>query len=389
MDPGPADVPSVVSRDFYDVLGVPRGADQETVRKAYRKVALESHPDRNPGDKRAEERFKEATTAFSVLNDPDKKQVYDLNLGFGRGQSSRFRDTQFHWSPQDIFEDILGAVRGGTRRPGGAVPNNGAEAPGFRHEWHDDEIPEAEPGDDIEENLVIALEEAAAGCLKDVASKSKVRTMCTACQGSGCRPGTLPSSCGSCSGSGRDMDWRPGPQRKVRKCPACHGFGSRPVHRCPECDGKRRIRVSRNVKVRVPAGIDTGQKLRLAGMGSPGNGGPPGDLYVTVHVAQHDRFHRKGADLYVDHAVPLHVAIRGGQAMVPTLDGPPVAVQVPPGVSPGKTVLTVQGAGMRSAGSSSRGGLHILIQVNLPRIMTVRGERLLEELVEEVERTNP
>lgn len=373
-------VPFTVSRNFYDVLGVPHDADQKTVRKAYKKIALESHPDRNPGSQEAEARFKEATEAFTTLNNPDKKQVYDLNLGFARERGPRFRDTSFNWDPQDIFEDILGSVRRRERRHGGPVPSYGSEQ---RDQY--DGIPEAEPGEDVEENLTITLEEAAAGCLKDVVSKSRVKAVCPGCSGSGCKQGTGSTPCGSCAGSGQRVNWQSS-SGSMRKCPACRGYGSRPAIPCPSCDGQRRVRADRSVKVRVPAGIDTGQKLRLAGMGSPGNGGPPGDLYVTVRVAQHERFHRKGSDLYVDHTVPLYVAVKGGDTSVSTLDGSSVTVQIPSGISPGKTVVTMKGAGIRGAGADRRGDLHVLIQVELPKTMTARAERLLSEFTDEVER---
>lgn len=359
---------------MYAVLGIDPGASPEEVRRAYKKIAVRDHPDKSRGDKAAEARFMEATEAYETLRDPEKRRAYDLNRSFRT--RSRFGDTSFNLDAESVLRDMFNQVRRGAGRRS-AQDVRGSGFAGRR------------ASEDIEEELSITLEEAASGCTKELVSKTALRRACQVCRGSGCSPGTDFQDCGSCGGTGQTLDFRLGPQEKVRECPTCSGSGLRPAHPCSNCRGSGDSKFRRCVKVKVPAGIDGGQKLRLAGLGSPGDGGPPGDLYVTVNVEPHDRFHRKGSDLYLDHSVPLTVFLRGGTVSVPTLDGPPVRMEVPAGASPGKTIVTSKGAGIRAAGEDRRGDLHVLIQVELPQVLSARGNKLLEELAEELERTTP
>lgn len=370
----------MTARSLYEVLGVPADADADAIKKAYRKLAQQFHPDKNQGNKDAEAKFIEATQAYEVLGDPKKKQEYDLNAVVGQGRPVHGPDP-FRYSVEDLFRDIRYNHGSGRRRP--------RERPQTEQTWLDDNPPHGAPGEDIESEVFVTLEEVASGCVKEVASNSKVKVVCTECSGTRCAKGSRNVPCGSCSGSGKILDFRIGVGDRIRRCPACHGHGSAPLVACPKCRGTGRVHSTRKVKVRIPVGIEDGQKLRLAGMGTPGDGGAPGDLYVTIKTVAHDRFRRKGADLYVEHAVPLSVALRGGTVMVPTLGGQHVSVEVPEKAQPGKTIVTVPGGGLASAMTQRRGDLYVTVQVEFPRVVTARGQKLLDELLDELGKTGP
>lgn len=378
-DEGPS-TPGVTSpvadKSLYEVLGVPVDADADAIKKAYRKLAQQLHPDRNPGDKQAEAKFIEATKAYDTLSDPGKRQVYDLNSGIGAMPSA---GGPFRYNVEDIFDSLRRSVQYGqdTRR------RRQTQKPRVEQTWVDDDAHES-PGEDIETEVFVTLEDVASGCVKEVTSSSRVKTTCQDCGGTRCAKGSRTVPCGACSGNGKVLDFRVGIGEKVRRCPACSGHGWTPLSPCPSCHGTGRVHTKRQVKVRIPVGIEDGQKLRLAGAGTPGDGGSPGDLYVTVKVAKHDRFRREGSDLYMDHVVPLAVALRGGTVTVPALTGPPVSVDIPEKVRPGKTVVTAVGGGLASAMTKRRGDLHVTVQVEFPRVVTARGQKLLDELLDEL-----
>jgi len=364
----------VADRSLYEILGVPMDAGTDAIKKAYRKLAQQLHPDKNPDDKQAEERFIEVTNAYSTLSDPEKRRLYDLKSRARSFPGGR----PFMHNIVDIFDSLRRSVQyeqdAGRRRQ----PQRPKE-----QTWMDDNV-RVIPGEDVETEISITLEEVASGCVKEVMSNSRVKTMCVDCKGTRCAEGSRSIPCGACSGSGKVLDFKIGIGEKIRKCPACDGHGLTPLSPCPSCHGTGRVHTGRQVKVRVPVGIEDGQKLRLAGAGTPGDGGAPGDLYVTIRVAKHDRFRRDGSDLYMDHVVPLAIALRGGTVAVPTLIGPSVSVDIPEKIRPGRTVVTVDGGGLSSAMIKRRGDLHVTIQVELPRIVTARGQKLLDELLDEL-----
>ena len=379
----------------YETLGIPPGSDIEAVKTAWRGLAKKHHPDRNPGDQSAKKRFIAVKEAYDVLGDDQKKAAYDLNLSLGGGQGpfnpfdSPFRTGVAAGIYEELFRDFVGA--GGPfanhrrrRQPSarsGPVPNAPDAGPSRRR---------AEPeedGKDVDVRVDVTLEEASSGCLKPIVSMSGEKRPCVPCRGSGCRPGTRSAPCASCSGRGVRPDFNLSRPVEDRACPACRGRGHHPLRPCPVCRGDGNVRSEREIKMRIPAGIEDGQKLRLAGQGEPGVGRPPGDLFVTVKVVQHELFLRKGQDLYIEHRIPLTVALRGGPVDVPTLGGPPFPMAVPAGgVESGKTVVAVRGAGLTSPSRKMRGDMYVTVHVDVPKVRTARAAKLLEELAKELEK---
>lgn len=382
--------------DLYKILGVMPNADATAIKKAYRRLASSNHPDKNPGDKNAEARFKEATKAFSVLGDTEKRDAYDFNV--------KLKETSRNWgnkaarNKKEFVDDLIDIINRGKYGKGGSTHGHNKSSfqdpiiEDVEHFWHNDDEDEEEsfpkPGEDVEEEIAVTFEESVFGCTKDIVSKSKVIATCESCSGTRTLQGTRMHQCGSCSGTGRKLDFRVGLKESSSKtCPACIGSGIKPAVPCPNCRGLGRKATNRKVRVRIPSGIGEGQRLRVAGMGSPGKGGSPGDLYVTVHLMPHETFQRKGNDLHISHSIPLFTAIKGGTVSIPVLGGKRTIMEVPPGIEPGKTVVTIEGEGIRSA-SGIKGDLHVTIQVHLPKDLSERGMKLLEELMDEINRTN-
>jgi molecular chaperone DnaJ len=348
----------VSKRDYYEVLGVPRTATEQDIKSAYRKLALKYHPDRNPGDKQAEEKFKEAAEAYSVLADPDKRHLYDRygHAGLGGAATSGFDPNVFHG-----FEDILGGlgdffgfgdIFGGSRRRG---PQRGA---------------------DLRYDLDISFEEAARGT--ETTIQIPRTEACDTCRGSGAAPGSRPSACPQCHGSGQ-LRYQQGFFTVARTCGHCRGTGSVITKPCPTCRGAGRVQRERKLTVRIPAGIATGQRLRLAGEGEAGpSGGPPGDLYVVIHVQAHPFFHRDGNDLYCEIPVSFPTLALGGEIRVPTLEGEE-SLTVPEGTESG-TTFRLRGRGMPDVGGQGRGDLLVTLKVQTPKKLTREQRKLLEQL---------
>jgi molecular chaperone DnaJ len=354
----------MAKRDYYEVLGVDRSADQAQIKKAYRKLALELHPDRNPGDPSAEERFKEASEAFSVLGDPEKRAIYDryghAGLQQGGVQPGFTSVDDIFSSFHEIFGDLFGFAGdfGGRRRSD--RPSRGA---------------------DLQTEIVLTLAEACSGCQKEVTIQSP--SPCEACHGTGAEGGRL-SVCATCHGAGQVAHAR-GAFRISTTCPACHGAGRVAQQSCRSCGGRGEVRVERKVRVAIPAGIDDGQSLRLAGQGQRGQrGGPPGDLYVTVRIKPDPRFVRDGIDLVHDLHVSFTQAALGATVKVPAIDGE-VEVKLPAGVQPGEQVR-VKGRGVPRLGGPGRGDLVCVIHVDVPKQLSAKARRLLLELQETFER---
>ncbi|HXB57029.1 MAG TPA: molecular chaperone DnaJ [Vicinamibacteria bacterium] len=343
------------NRDYYEVLGVPRNASEQEVKSAYRKLALKFHPDRNPGDRGAEERFKEAAEAYSVLGDADKRQRYDTygHAGLGGAGGAGFDPSVFA-DFSDIlgdffgFADVFGRRRGGPRR-----------------------------GADLRYNLEISFEEAAFGTETHIQIPRS--DTCSACGGSGAAPGTKPTTCPTCSGAGQ-VTFQQGFFSVARTCSRCRGTGKIVASQCKQCDGQGQVPIERKLQIKIPPGVDTGSQLRISGEGEPGTvGAPPGDLFVVLRVQDHAFFKRDGNSLFCEIPVSLTQATLGATLELPTLDGGKVKVNLHEGTQPG-TVLRVKGQGIPHLGGKGRGDLHVLVRVVVPTRLTPEHRKLFEQI---------
>ena len=354
----------MTERDYYEILGVSRDASEGELKKAYRKLAMEYHPDRNPGDKSAEKRFKEASEAYEVLSDPEKRRLYDQfghdglrGAGAGRPGAAGFDNVDDIFSQfGDIFGDMFGF--GGQRRRGG--PRRGA---------------------DMRYDLELTFEEAAFGTTKTLTIPR--HEQCEKCEGSGAEPGTSPTTCPACNGRGQ-VHHRQGFFTLSSTCPECGGSGEYISDPCSECGGSGQTKVENKVEVQIPAGVNDGTRLRLRQEGENGSrGAPRGDLYVFLHVEPSEVFEREGADLHFKKEVPFVQAALGAEVEVPTLqDEETETVTVKPGTQYGdKKVL--KNRGIAKVKGSGRGNLIVHFDVKTPEDLTKRQRELLEEFAEE------
>ncbi len=341
--------------DFYETLGVAKGADEAALKSAYRKLAMKYHPDKNPGDHEAERKFKEIGEAYEMLKDPQKRAAYDRfgHAAFENGGGARggFNGGGF----ADIFEDIFGEMMGGARqrRSGGR-----------------------ERGADLRYNMEILLEEAFAGKTAQVRVPTSIT--CDSCEGSGAKPGSQPVTCTMCSGTG-SVRAASGFFSIERTCPQCQGRGQMVKDPCLKCSGQGRIQQERSLSVNIPAGIEDGTRIRLAGEGEAGlRGGPAGDLYIFLSVKPHEFFQRDGADLYCKVPISMMQAALGGQFDVTTLDGTQTRVKVPEGTQNGKQ-FRLKGKGMPVLRQPAIGDLYIQVAVETPQNLSKRQRELLEE----------
>lgn len=342
-------------RDYYEVLGVTRNASADELKKAYRRLAMKFHPDRNPNDKSAEAKFKEAKEAYEVLADEHKRAAYDqfghagLDAAASPGAGSRPGGAGDVFG--DIFGDVFGDIFGGGRRTRSGV---------FR-------------GADLRYELTLDLEQAVFGTTVNITIPTLVA--CETCKGSGARPGSSPTRCRRCDGAGQ-VRISQGFFSIQQTCPSCHGAGQVIEQPCPSCQGRGRTQQQKTLAVKVPAGVDEGDRIRLTGEGEAGhNGGPPGDLYVEIRVRKHALFERQGADLYCVVPVSFATAALGGSIEVPTLDGE-VTLRIPPETQPGR-VLRLRGKGARVLRSNAVGDMYCRIDVEVPVSLTAEQKRLL------------
>uniref|UniRef100_A0A0R3RTC3 Chaperone protein DnaJ n=1 Tax=Elaeophora elaphi TaxID=1147741 RepID=A0A0R3RTC3_9BILA len=344
--------------DYYETLGVARGADEKELKSAFRKLAMQYHPDKNPGDENAEHKFKEIGEAYETLKDPNKRAAYDRfghaafeNGGMGGGSGGFGGAGGF----ADIFEDIFGEMMGGgrQRRSGGR-----------------------ERGADLRYNMEITLEEAYAGKTAQIRVPTSIT--CDECSGSGAKPGTSPVTCNTCGGSGR-VRAAQGFFSIERTCPTCHGRGQTIKDPCTKCSGQGRITEERSLSVNIPAGIEDGTRIRLTGEGEAGvRGGPSGDLYIFLSLKPHEFFQRDGSDLYCKVPISMTTAALGGQFEVATLDGTQTRVKIPEGTQNAKQ-FRLKGKGMPVLRQPAMGDLYIQIAIETPQNLNKRQRELLEE----------
>ena len=358
----------MAKRDFYDVLGVARGASADEIKKAYRTKAKELHPDRNADDPQAEAKFKEVNEAYEALKDPDKKAAYDrfghaaFDGGAGArgpgGMGGRPGGPDFGSAFSDVFEDLFGDFMG----------RGGAGAGGARSR--------AARGSDLRYNLRIGLDEAYAGLQKTI----RVNTLssCGACQGTGAEGGAEPVTCPTCSGQGK-VRAQQGFFTVERTCPTCGGMGQIVKNPCKVCRGAGRVEKERTLSVNIPAGVETGTRIRLSGEGEAGlRGGPAGDLYIFLEVKDHPIFQRDGLDLQCRVPISFGTAALGGEVEVPTIDGGRSRVKVPPGAQTGKS-LRLRGKGMPALRGQGQGDMLVELVVETPVNLTARQKELLAE----------
>jgi molecular chaperone DnaJ len=355
-------------RDYYEVLGVSKSATTDELKKAYRKLAVQYHPDKNPGDKAAEEKFKEVSEAYDVLNDEDKRAAYDRygHAAFQGGMPGGGAGRGGFHDPFDIFKEVFGGGGGGGifdqffGGGGGGGRTRRSNGP--------------QRGSDLRYPLEITLEEAAKGVEKEV--EIERLAPCKPCSGSGSASGSGRSTCKTCGGAGQVISSR-GFFQIQQTCPSCEGTGESITDPCRTCRGAGRQKDTIRVRLRIPAGIEEGTQLRSSGNGDLGTkGGPAGDLYVLIRVKQHDVFEREGHDLHCEMPLSFPVAALGGELEVPTLDGA-VSVKIPAGTQTG-TTLRVRGRGMKVMGREQFGDLYVHVQVAVPNKLTTEQKEKLK-----------
>lgn len=345
-------------RDFYEILGVAKNASDEEIKKAYRKLAMKHHPDRNPDSKEAEGKFKEVKEAYEMLSDPDKRAAYDQyghagvdpNMAGGQGFGGGFADAF-----GDIFGDIFGQAAGG--RGGGRGG------------------PQVYRGADLRYSMEITLEQAAAGY--DAQIRVPSWDECEACEGTGAEPGSKPETCPTCHGQGQ-VRVSQGFFSMQQTCPKCHGTGKYIPKPCQKCNGTGKLKKQKTLEVKIPAGIDDGMRIRSAGNGEPGiNGGPAGDLYVEIHIKRHAVFERDGDDLHCQMPISFITATLGGEIDVPTLHGK-ASFHVPEGTQSGKT-FRLRGKGIKGVRSGYPGDLYVHVQLETPVKLSDHQKGLLRQ----------
>ena len=357
---------TVEKRDYYEVLGISRETTLDEIKKAYRRLAIKFHPDKNPGDPESEEKFKEASEAYGVLSDDDKRARYDRygHQGVG-GAGGGFDPNQF-----TDFADILGDFFGLGDLFGGG---------GQRRRTN-----RATRGSDLRYDLQLEFEEAVFG--KDISLTLPKVVSCQTCKGTGAKPGTQPVTCSGCGGRGQ-VRYSQGFFAVARTCPQCGGAGQVIKDPCTTCNGAGRLREEKSISVAVPAGVDEGSRLRVAGEGEAGsNGGPPGDLYVLISVRDHEQFERRDYDIHAQQPVSLTQAALGGEVKTLTIDGEEM-LKVPAGTQPGQ-VFRLRGKGVQFVDASGRGDHYVHVNVRVPTSLNAEQRALLEKFAE-TEGENP
>lgn len=350
-------------KSYYDVLGVSKAATDEDVKKAYRQLAIKYHPDKNKGNKEAEEKFKEATEAYEVLRDAEKRKMYDQ---FGKaGVNANSGGPGYGYSTTDFsdifgdFSDIFGDFFGGARNTRRGGPKRGS---------------------DLRYNLEINLEDAASG--KECKIEIPRLETCIDCKGSGASKGSSPSVCPDCGGTGQIRRTQ-GFFSVATTCMRCGGKGSVISNPCKACNGEGLVQKRRTINIKIPPGVESGSRLKVAGEGEAGPGnGPSGDLYVVTHIKKHSLFERQGNDLIVTKTISLAMACLGGEIEVPTIEGKNIMMKIPEGTESGQ-IFRLKGNGIPYLGSYGKGDLHVVVKVEIPKKLTKRQKELMEEFAKE------
>ncbi len=356
----------MAKQDFYELLGVAKSADAEELKRAYRKLAMQYHPDRNAGDKSSEQKFKDISEAYDVLKDDQKRAAYDRfgHAAFENGSRGP-GDMGFSGGFADIFEEMFGAMGGGRRTQSG--PSRGS---------------------DLRYNIEVSLEDAFRG--KQTTIRVATFAHCDTCKGSGAEPGSRPVACRTCQGRGR-VRRQQGFFTLEQTCPTCHGAGQTIEKPCRPCGGQGRVRREKTLSVNIPAGVEDGTRIRLSGEGEAGvHGAAPGDLYIFVSLSQHSIFQRDGANIFCRVPIPFTTAALGGSIEVPTVEGSRTKVTVPAGTQSGHQ-FRLRGKGMTVLHSPARGDMYIHAVIETPVNLTKRQQELLREFEKEGEhgKTNP
>ncbi len=355
----------MAEKSYYDVLGVTKQSTDEEIKKAYRTLAIKYHPDKNKGDKAAEDKFKEATEAYEVLRDANKRKAYDQygkqgvsgGGGFGQGAYQDFSDIFGSEGFGSIFEEFFGGGGRSQRRSG---PKRGS---------------------DLRYDLKISLEDAALGGEFKI-EIPRLET-CNDCSGSGATNGSKPQTCPDCGGAGQIRHSSGGFFSIATTCPRCHGKGSVISNPCKSCRGEGSIEKKRTINIKIPAGVESGSRLKISGEGDSGpNSGPHGDLYVVTHIKKHEVFERIGNDLTLTKSIPLAMACLGGEIEVPTIEGKTIKLKVPEGTEPNQ-IFRLKGNGIPYLGGYGKGDQHVIIKVDIPKKLTKKQRELLEEFAKE------
>ncbi len=356
-------------RDYYEVLGLKKGASDDEIKKAFRKMAMKYHPDKNPGDEEAEEKFKEVNEAYSVLSDPDKKSKYDRfgfagvdpNAGFGGGGAGGFGGF-CAGGFEDIF-DMFGGMFGGGFGGQSQRRSNGPRK-----------------GRDLQKAITITFEEAAFGCKKELQLNKYVT--CPTCNGEGTKPGTSKKTCPKCNGTGQisQLQRTPfGQFQSVTQCDECGGTGQINETPCEDCKGTGKVKKTVKIAVDIPAGVDNESVIPIRGQGEPGvNGGPSGDLYIVISVKAHKVFKRNGSDLYLEIPISFDQAALGADIVVPTLEGK-VSYKVPAGTQPG-TTFRLKGKGVKNLRNDRMGDLYVKVNLEVPTKLNHKQKKVIEEM---------
>jgi molecular chaperone DnaJ len=353
----------MADRDYYEILGVPRSANKDEIKKAYRKLAIQFHPDKNKGNKESEEKFKEATEAYEVISDDEKRKLYDQygKAGLGAGGGGAGYGYRAYTDFSDIFGDFGDAF---SDFFGGGGARGGAKR-----------------GTDLRYNIELTLEDAALG--KDLKIEIPKQETCDSCGGSGAEKNSAVTTCSMCQGKGQ-VYRTTGFFTVNTTCPQCGGAGKIIKSPCKVCHGSGLTEKRKTLNIKIPAGVESGSRIRVSGEGEAGpRGGANGDLYIVTHIKKHEVFEREGNDLVVKNSIPVTTAILGGEIDVPTIEGKKVKMKIPPGTESGQ-IFRLKGKGMPYLGGYGKGDQHVIIQVSIPKDLSRRAKELVGELAKEL-----